>query len=73
MLPAVNPTKTNAWTKLKQHAEKMKSVHMRTLFEQDPDRFSKFSSCAEDMVFDFSKNIITEETLDLLFSLAKEC
>lgn len=73
MLPAVNPTKTNAWTKLQQHAEKMKSVHMRTLFEQDPDRFSKFSSCAEDMVFDFSKNIITEETLDLLLSLAKEC
>lgn len=73
MLPAVNPTQTNAWTRLQQHAEKMKSVHMRTLFEQDPDRFSKFSSCAEDMVFDFSKNIITEETIDLLLSLAKEC
>ena len=73
MLPSVNPTTTQSWKQLSEHAAKMKQVHMRDLFQQDKERFSKFSSCAEDIVFDFSKNIITEETLDLLLALAKEC
>ena len=73
MLPSVNPTTTQSWKQLSEHAAKMKQVHMRDLFQHDKERFSKFSSCAEDMVFDFSKNIITEETLDLLLALAKEC
>lgn len=73
MLPSVNPTTTQSWKQLSEHAAKMKQVHMRDLFQQDKERFSKFSSCAEDIVFDFSKNIIREETLDLLLALAKEC
>lgn len=73
MLPSVNPTTTQSWKQLSEHAAKMKQAHMRDLFQQDKERFSKFSSCAEDMVFDFSKNIITEETLELLLALAKEC
>ena len=73
MLPSVNPTTTQSWKQLSEHAAKMKQVHMRDLFQQDKERFSKFSSCAEDIVFDFSKNIIQEETLDLLLALAKEC
>lgn len=73
MLPAINPTETQAWRALAAHAEEMKKVHMRRLFQEDARRFEKFSSCAEDIVFDFSKNIITETTIRLLLNLAKEC
>lgn len=73
MLPAINPTETQAWKALAAHAEEMKKVHMRRLFQEDARRFEKFSSCAEDIVFDFSKNIITEATIRLLLNLAKEC
>ena len=71
--PSINPTKTTAWTKLSQHAASMKSVHMKTLFTQDPSRFSLFSQTEGDLLFDYSKNIITNETFELLFDLSKEC
>jgi glucose-6-phosphate isomerase len=51
----------------------MKSTHMRQLFQQDPDRFEKFSLCAPDLAFDYSKNILTTETISLLLQLANEC
>ena len=72
MFPKINPTTTQAWQKLEEHAQKMKQVHMKTLFQEDNDRFKKFSYCFNDTVFDFSKNRITEETLQLLIQLAKE-
>jgi glucose-6-phosphate isomerase len=71
--PAINPTSTAAWKKLEAHAEKMKQVHMRDLFSSDADRFSSFSIEERDILFDYSKNIITRETLDLLNELADEC
>ena len=46
---------------------------MKDLFAADADRFSKFSMCAEDIVFDYSKNIITEKTMQLLLQLAADC
>jgi len=58
---------------LQQHAAEMKEQHMRELFRQDPDRFKKFSLCLDEMVFDYSKNIITERTIQLLLQLADEC
>ena len=73
MLPAIDPTKTNAWKQLTGHAVKMKEVQMRDLFKADTNRFQKFSSCEQDIVFDYSKNIITEETMELLLQLADEC
>ena len=73
MLPTINPTTTQAWQQLSAHADQMKQVQMKALFANDPHRFSKFSSCAEDIVFDYSKNIITEETIQLLIQLATEC
>lgn len=73
MLSSINPTTTNAWQKLNAHAAQMKQVHMRDLFKADSDRFKKFSTCENDMVFDYSKNIITEETMQLLLQLADEC
>jgi glucose-6-phosphate isomerase len=51
----------------------MKKRHMADLFRQDPARFSKFSLSFEDMLVDYSKNIITEETMEHLLALAEEC
>ncbi|SDH58663.1 glucose-6-phosphate isomerase [Chitinophaga filiformis] len=72
MFPTTNPTATKAWQQLQQHASKMKETHLRTLFAADADRFKKFTLSFEDILFDYSKNIITEETLSYLLQLAKE-
>lgn len=70
----VNPTETAAWNALEQHFAVMKETHMRDLFAQNKDRFTQFSaSFADQMLVDYSKNRITQETLDKLFALAKEC
>ena len=73
MLPKIDPTKTKSWKKLKEHYRVMKNRHMADLFRQDPERFSKFSVTFQDMLVDYSKNIITKETFRLLFGLAREC
>ncbi len=73
MLPTINPTTTDAWSKLNEHFQRMKDTHMRTLFQEDEQRFSRFSLKFEDILLDFSKNRITEETHKLLLDLAKEC
>lgn len=73
MLPAINPTSTNAWQLLEAHAQELKKLHMKDLFADDVHRFSRFSTCAENIVFDYSKNIITEQTIQLLIQLASEC
>ena len=72
MLNKANPTNTESWKKLTGHFEKMKDVHMRDLFAQDPDRFNKFSLRFNDILVDFSKNRITPETLKLLLGLTDE-
>ena len=58
MLKKIDATKTGNWKKLKAHFEKMKDVHMRDLFSQDPARFDRFSIEFEDLLVDFSKNRI---------------
>jgi glucose-6-phosphate isomerase len=73
MFPSINPTTTRAWQQLLTHAQQMKQVHMKELFARDPNRFATFSSCTEDIVFDYSKNIITQQTIQLLVQLATEC
>jgi glucose-6-phosphate isomerase len=72
MFPTTNPTATKAWQQLEQHASKMKETHLRTLFAKDADRFNKFTLSFEDILFDYSKNILTEETLQYLLQLARE-
>ncbi len=72
MLKTIDPSKTKSWKKLSSHYKMMKGVHMRDLFEQDPARFQAFSLSLGDILVDFSKNRITEETLRLLFALAGE-
>ena len=63
MLPRTNPTTTQAWFLLKKHfEEEMNRKHMRDLFTSDTDRFKKFSLHLEDILFDYSKNILNEKT-----------
>jgi glucose-6-phosphate isomerase len=74
MLPKINPTSTQAWLLLKKHQkEEMQRVHTKSLFENDPERFKKFSLRFNDILFDYSKNIITPKTMQLLMQLAEEC
>jgi glucose-6-phosphate isomerase len=73
MLPTVNPTTTKSWRKLTKHHKSINGVEMKTLFAQNPKRFEQMSMRFEDILLDYSKNIITDETLGLLIKLAKEC
>lgn len=70
---SINPSQTAAWRALEQHFAQMKNVHMRDLFAQDKDRFTHFSATFDGQILvDFSKNRITQETLKHLLALAKE-
>jgi len=64
--------KMKAWKALEAHYRKMSDVHMRDLFAGDKERFSRFSRQFNDILVDFSKNIISEETFALLMQLARE-
>jgi glucose-6-phosphate isomerase len=72
MMDAINPTQTPAWGLLQAHFQQLQGAHLRTLFAQDAQRFQHFSTCLEEMVVDYSKNLITQDTLNLLFQLADE-
>ncbi|UII25532.1 glucose-6-phosphate isomerase [Fulvivirga maritima] len=72
MFPNITPTSTEAWKKLEKHFSEIQQVHMKDLFGEDAERFKKFNLQFEDILFDFSKNRINQETFDLLVSLAKE-
>jgi glucose-6-phosphate isomerase len=65
-------TKSKAWIALQQHYRDIQNDSMRAAFEQDPYRFNKFSLHLNDILFDYSKNRINEQTLPLLVELAKE-
>ncbi|MBK7474736.1 MAG: glucose-6-phosphate isomerase [Haliscomenobacter sp.] len=73
MLPRINPTQTASWKNLEAHFTAIHPLHLRDLFQNEPDRFQRFSLQFEDILVDFSKNRISEETLDFLFDLAREC
>ena len=72
MLPKTDPTQTQRWQKLKQHFAEIKDVHMKDLFASDPDRFKKFHLQFNDILVDYSKNRVTDKTLELLLELAEE-
>ncbi|MEM8609324.1 MAG: glucose-6-phosphate isomerase [Myxococcota bacterium] len=69
----VDPTRTNAWAALARHYDDIESLQMRDLFDSDGERASKFSRSLGDLLFDFSKNRITDETVSLLIELAEAC
>lgn len=66
------PSESSAWTALKDHAASLEGVHLRELFAADAARFEKFSLQEDDLLADFSKQRVTEETLALLLSLARD-
>ena len=73
MFPKINPTSTSAWRKLIKHKKAIQATQMKTLFAENPKRFEELSLQFEDILVDYSKNIITDETLKLLLKLVKEC
>lgn len=70
-LPTINPTATNAWKKLQQHYQETKEVHLRELFSEE-GRGKKLSIQWNDFLVDYSKNRISDKTLELLLQLAEE-
>lgn len=71
-LKTINPTTTKSWKKLEEHFNNVKDVHMKQWFAQDAERANKMTIKWEDFYVDYSKNRITEETLNLLLELANE-
>ena len=72
MLPKINPTTLPSWTALSEHFSDIKSKHLKDFFRQDPSRFQKFSIRFNDILVDYSKNRISDRTLELLLKLAEE-
>ena len=68
-----NPSRKQEWASLAAHHTTLSSTSMRDLFTRDDKRFETFSLKVEGLLFDYSKNKITEETLQKLFALAAAC
>ena len=71
-LPSINPTTTEAWNKLQAHFSEIKEVHMMDLFKDDTERVDKMNISWNEFQVDFSKNRITDKTINLLLQLAEE-
>ncbi len=70
----INPTQTQAWLALENHEKALNATSIKDLFQQDNRRFSHFShKFQREMLVDFSKNKITQETIQLLCDLARDC
>lgn len=73
MLKNINPTQTQAWKALTAHFESAQDMDLKALFEQDSERFAKYSArFGQDILVDYSKNLVNAETMQHLFALAKE-
>lgn len=73
MLPKIDPTSTASWKALQQHRKGLNNIVLRDAFIENPLRFEEFSQYFNDILFDFSKNLITPETLQLFQELFEEC
>ena len=73
MFPKIDPIKTESWGKLKRHYKEIAGKHLKDLFKEDPRRFEEFSQRNGDILFDYSKNRISKETITLLIKLAEDC
>lgn len=73
MFPKINPTTTQAWQQLTQHAASLQNVHMKDLLRNDTARYQQWAYCLNETVFDFAKNRVTGDTKKLLLQLAEEC
>ncbi|MFP4479813.1 MAG: glucose-6-phosphate isomerase [Desulfohalobiaceae bacterium] len=66
------PTQTKSWQKLQEHFREVRELHLRDMFDKDPERFARFSLQAGPVFLDYSKNRIDAQGLELLFGLARE-
>ena len=73
MLPGINFTETNSYQYLVDHYININEKSLKDLFVEDPDRFQKFSILFNDILLDYSKNRVDDQTMALLFQLAREC
>lgn len=73
MLPAINPTSLAAWDQLRHHFNEIRTTNLKELFSNDPARFESMHVRQGDVIFDYSKNIMNNRTLELLQQLAGEC
>ena len=69
----VDPTHTDAWRALRAHYDEVRDLQMSELFDEDPERAGRFSSSLGDVLFDYSKNRITDRSVSLLVDLAEQC
>ena len=60
-----DPTQTSAWKALRAHYDDVADLQMRDLFRDDPRRASRLSWTLGDLLFDYSKNRVTDETLTM--------
>ena len=79
-MPFNETSDLSSWQALKAHHETLgRQIVLKEIFKSDPERFDKFTRTfhneadKSEVLFDFSKNFVTEETLALLIALAKEC
>jgi glucose-6-phosphate isomerase len=68
-----DPTQTSAWKALRAHYADVADLQIRDLFRDDPQRASRLSRTLGDLLFDYSKNRVTDKTMTLLRELAEEC
>ncbi|MBG7629408.1 MAG: glucose-6-phosphate isomerase [Bacteroidetes bacterium] len=68
----INPTETKAWQKLNNHFNSIKDTHLKSLFNENSERKSDFTLNFNDFEFDYSKNRINKETIEILLELANE-
>ena len=72
LLSKKNPTITNSWEQLTQHQKKIAQISLRDLFGEEPARFNRMSIQWNDFLVDYSKNILTKQTIDRLLDFALE-
>jgi len=73
MLPKINPMNTQAWNRLEEYHFEFEGKHMKELFANDANRFKKYSLKFEDILVDFSKNLVDDEVREALVEMANEC
>jgi glucose-6-phosphate isomerase len=73
MFPNISPVETLAWKKLQADQQYMKGIQMKNLFTEDRERFQRCSIIFGDILFDYSKNLVNEETFAHLLDLAADC
>lgn len=71
-LKSINPTQTDAWASLEEHIDELNDTSLKEMFAADPKRFDKFHLEACGMLVDFSKNLVTDRTMALLYELAEQ-